>query len=279
MIADVLLALAVLAIALLVWGRREPFAAAPAIVGGIPADYKRYPWFCSFFEGTPNKPRCGGALIAPDVVLTAKHCAIVMSPSMRVIVGNTVVRKPVKFAAHPTYDVMMVWLDRPVEIKPIKLAKRMPKNATPVTLLGRGLKTGDTTVKHDPAFTLARPYYFENAPMLKLLQREPAFTKEAGAIESVQRGFRTLNVGATAFQQPRQGCSGDSGGPVIIEKGYGPDELVGIMSSGHPTCELDTKLSYTFFVKVPTLDLKKIAALAVSDPIEIITSMIDLPTQ
>lgn len=44
------------------------------VIGGHDATPNRYPYYVAL-QTAENKTECGGTLIAPDVVLTAAHCA------------------------------------------------------------------------------------------------------------------------------------------------------------------------------------------------------------
>ena len=76
------------------------------IIGGEEAPDGEYPWFYNAGSG------CGGSLIAPDLVLSAAHCASVF---------NTTQFKPI---IHPhyefkdeyvTHDIMIIRLSEPIE--------------------------------------------------------------------------------------------------------------------------------------------------------------------
>uniref|UniRef100_UPI0024548DB6 S1 family peptidase n=1 Tax=Nocardia abscessus TaxID=120957 RepID=UPI0024548DB6 len=94
-------------------------APASAIVGGADATTAEYPWLAAI--GTPlflnraNGQFCGGALIAPDQVITAAHCVALTPPlaqtltvtfgrdDLRGNAGNTVQVKDIRI--HPGFRV------------------------------------------------------------------------------------------------------------------------------------------------------------------------------
>jgi secreted trypsin-like serine protease len=59
-------------------------APASAVVGGTPVPATAYPWLAAIgspaFPLRPDGQFCAGALIAPDQVLTAGHCAVFAEP-------------------------------------------------------------------------------------------------------------------------------------------------------------------------------------------------------
>src|SRR3954467_6479191 len=107
--------------------------AAPAagVVGGETVRESSAPWFASF-DG------CGGALVAPDRIVTAAHCVNFLSPAdlERIAIGGTV-RHGIRFAMPPDWrrtnganrldDVALIQLDRPVTgVAPGKLGGSLP---------------------------------------------------------------------------------------------------------------------------------------------------------
>lgn len=275
-VLPVLVLVAVLACCVLVVHRRTesfqtpsptpsstPRAAAPAIVGGVPAAMSRYPWFCSFFRKRGDAiPFCGGVLIAPDTILTAAHCGI--KPGDFVLIGGTTEvfgdPRAVKAAeAIPEFDVAFVKLWTPSKKQPIKLATRLPPDDTMLTILGRGRKGAQQT-QPDATFTKAQLQYKSKAALTRLIQAEnPSARAE---LVSVLK----LHFVIGAVSDKKSACHGDSGGPLIWERGPGQDELVGIASRGAgPACDDNDplKLNYSVFVNVPYVMQKKDRALAI----------------
>lgn len=257
----ILLVVTLLACALLFAARAEPFtpsptprAVAPAIVGGVPAAMSRYPWFCSFYVRQGGRLLCGGVLIASDTILTVKHTYI--QPGYFVLIGGTTkafgdsraVKEVIDIAG---FDLVLVKLWTPSTKQPIKLATRLPPSGTMVTLLGRGMKSGDWNHAGDDAFTKVRLQYMDRATTLRWLLSEPRRPNGATLLSGLFDYARDPTLLA-AISKNKSGCGGDSGGPLIIERGPGQDELLGIVKGGAMGCELaGTQLLYNFFVSVP----------------------------
>ena len=258
--AAILLVVTLLACTLFA-ARVEPFtpsptprAAAPAVVGGVPAAMSRYPWFCSFYVRQGGQLLCGGVLIAPDTILTAKH--VYIQPGYFVVIGGTTgafgdSRAVKEVIAIAGFDLVLVKLWTPSTKQPIKLATRLPPSGTMVTLLGRGMKSGDWNHAGDAALTKARLQYLDRAKTLRWLLSEPHRPNSAKLLSGLIDKARDPTLLA-AISKNKSGCGGDSGGPLIIERGPGQDELLGIVHGGAFECELaGTQLLYNFFVSVP----------------------------
>jgi hypothetical protein len=67
-------------------------APAQAIYHGHDADFGKYRFMVSLrLASTPDNPRCGGTLIAPDIFLTAAHCVVgVPQSGIAAVVGANI---------------------------------------------------------------------------------------------------------------------------------------------------------------------------------------------
>jgi trypsin len=186
---------------------------------------------------------CSGALIAPNIVITAGHVV----PSEEGAIGMTVrvdayqtendpnstIRTVEKAIIHPKYDTMhydfvILILDGPAAVKPIRINRSptVPTASQNVTLLG----TGTATL----AGTEGRP---------KVLQKTTTYyvpTDDCGEAYDPERSIRYNGnfldgTSLCTMGNDGDGCVYDSGGPVIIEerpsKKKGPT-LVGLISFG-----------------------------------------------
>ncbi|MFI9404786.1 S1 family peptidase [Nocardia sp. NPDC052316] len=77
-----------------------PAAPASAIVGGAPTEASDYPWLAAvgspLFLTRPSGQFCGGALIAPDQLVTAAHCVALarqVPQALTVTFGRTELRE------------------------------------------------------------------------------------------------------------------------------------------------------------------------------------------
>jgi secreted trypsin-like serine protease len=209
---------------------------ARAIVGGEPADTADSPWAVALT--TPSGQLfCGGALVAPDRVVTAAHCtrertvvgtAAERRPSqVRVVVGRTDLRgdagESVPVSAvrvHPGFraatsgdDVAVLVLARPVTARPVPLVEEGDTASyapgTPASVLGWG-----RTAEGAPPSPVLREVV---VPVLA----DDECRAEAGS-------YRADVMTCAGYPEGgRDACEGDSGGPMVVG-----GRLAGVVSWG-----------------------------------------------
>ncbi|MBZ4420533.1 trypsin-like serine protease [Myxococcus sp. RHSTA-1-4] len=170
---------------------------------------------------------CSGALIAPDVVLTAAHCLAIFGPRgpHEVYLGQVLLPQPepaprgrfarvARAVIHPdydsrthAYDAALLRLAAPVDVTPFPL----PDSTSAPLVAGTGVRVlgyGDTKDAEAPA------------------GRRRQGTLTVTRVESA--AFH-------ASPSPSMSCAGDSGGPVLLRDG-GREVLVGLTASGDVAC-------------------------------------------
>lgn len=203
--------------------RHREGMAAPAIIGGQPAYHWRFPWYVSLYakKDISSQMGCGGVLVTSQLVLTAAHCR---DTNWALLGGTTWVKVGVarraNFRYHPKDDWMLLYLETPTKLMPIKIASRMPAHHALVTVVGRGEK--GTPDQHG-AFTQTKRRYWDN---------QAAIRKGI----NYQGWLHEPNVGMTEPLDRKNisnACKGDSGGPIFVDRGLGKDELVGLIANGN----------------------------------------------
>jgi hypothetical protein len=191
--------------------------AAAAIFNGTPVPPAETPWLVTL---TTRGPICGGALIAPDRVLTAAHCIQGAGPGdlhvringrRREWIGSYFPTRyrilpsplaPESFSASASVnDIAVILLRRPVtDVAPVALAQGTPADGTPTLTVGHGT-TGPQSGPSRAALG-SRQQVLPSADCLGLYG--PNLYRPAWHL-------CTRDTTATASQA----CFGDSGSPVL----------------------------------------------------------------
>jgi V8-like Glu-specific endopeptidase len=198
------------------------------VVKGVP-DHGEYPAVIAIDIG--ESALCTGALIAPDIVLTARHCVSKTSESvscpaaqgdkqitgnrgastLKILVGDDIASSKERAKGVELFvpkgnelcdeDIALVRLDKPIDdVEPLEVRSTGIAKGDHVIAVGFG-KNGDTGT---------------------------AGTK------LVRQHVKVLETTAFEFTVGEATCQGDSGGPALDEN---TGEIVGVVSRGGPACD------------------------------------------
>lgn len=209
------------------------------IFGGIRAPRDRYPYITAVYRRRPADgilvQKCGGSLIAPDVVLTAAHC----NPSTDVVrLGIHHLFDPTETfeqfeveqrEMHPDFeqksflnDFMLLKLNGKSEQKPIKLhsveypGRNMTVPFTRLTVMGWGKRS------HNHSSFMSDLHEAE----VQLWATSDCKTNYGGK----RIGKQTICASISGLTDA---CTGDSGGPLIVKEANNTDVQVGVTSWGN----------------------------------------------
>lgn len=202
--------------------------AQPSVVGGTPADIDRTPWVVYLAVGQ-GREFCGGALAAPDKVVTAAHCVHRTPPKdLRITAG----KQRTNTGAGTETNAVDVWTDPQYrgpyqghDVAVVTLDQQLPQ--PPIRLAGP-----DDDALYRPG-AQAEVYGWgatrESGPASKSLRTARLPLREDRACSDAY-GTKFVPGAMVCAGRPEGGvdsCQGDSGGPLISG-----GTLIGVVSYG-----------------------------------------------
>jgi secreted trypsin-like serine protease len=238
------------------------------IVGGKVAPEGKYPWQVRIYASmNDDRGRCGGAIIAPQWVLTAAHCVVAdpvatenVKPVDSVVIGygsvdRTQTKKVEsdKIIVNPDYlakgsnshaDVALVKFKDPiVDAKPIELAnaemtKKLLTPGATVTVTGWGAvwnpddknvlaMLSQLTAGADLGDKLNYPLKLHQVEIQVMDNESCKIVLQGSGTEIVDSSICALQPGSR-----KNACYGDSGGPLMASPKPRTFVQVGIVSRG-----------------------------------------------
>ncbi|MCX5603475.1 trypsin-like serine protease [Streptomyces phaeochromogenes] len=235
---------------------------SPFIIGGGETTIASAPWMVQLGYSDPATGDgyfCGGALVAPNKVLTAAHCVAGLDwvGNGAVLAGTTdlddyATGTPAgvyRQWTHPRYndataqnDIAVLTLDRPLEQQWLRLAasddSALYKAGTAATVYGWGLTSGAEDA------TLSTKLKKASLPLVADATCNSAMQAVLGDDEFIEGSMTCAGTPATgADEGTNSPCNGDSGGPLVVG-----NKIVGIVSWGVAGCT--GKGAYPVFTKV-----------------------------
>ncbi|XP_069974258.1 transmembrane protease serine 9-like [Penaeus vannamei] len=211
---------------------------ANRIVGGVETEVNEYPWMVSLVDGSGYYHFCGGSIISSQWVVTAAHCAVGMTTSDYVLVGdhnlysgseaNSQWMQIAEIVNHPSYDSNT--LDNDIALIRLKTEIQFlsDNKIAPVCLptAGEMYDSVDATITgwgaQQEGGSTSGPLFEVTVPTMTNTECN---TKYGGSI--------TDNMICAGIPEGgKDSCQGDSGGPMVVEEN-GKWKLVGVVSWGY----------------------------------------------
>jgi hypothetical protein len=232
---------------------RRAALAHTAIVGGSPAETNSFPWLAFIVDKRPEGiERCSATVVAPDLVLTAGHCAedvetgIANEPSgYSVVTGNVDWTSPDRQVSAVSRVIVYPGFARNVDDRDAALLVLATPTSAPALVLAEwpsdsSILQGGTgaTIAGWGETSPAEEALPEGLQWAETVVQEPEWCESE--VKLFYAGSELCAIDPPSYSTGA--CSGDSGGPLIAETPSGTPVEIGVTvrasadcSTSHPT--------------------------------------------
>ena len=212
----------------------------PRIVGGRPAQRNEYPWMVALFYSDCNPidcQFCGGALVRPNWVITAAHCAATVGGStpIDVFLGSTDLKdqgeriRVAEVIIHEDFDPDT--LDNDLALLKLESSSIQPT----ISVIEGGDPSGLTTPGNISTI-IGWGHTSENGESSQMLLEVsvPIVSNEVAnnAYQAMGSSVTDNMIAAGIEAGGKDACQGDSGGPFLVKDQKNNWLLAGVTSWG-----------------------------------------------
>ncbi|XP_042229941.1 trypsin-like, partial [Homarus americanus] len=219
------------------------------IVGGQPTEIHEYPWQVALVSSSGSTPFCGASIISNQWILTAAHCAAVMTTSNMVVIGEHKYTSTSETSAterlsiaqiivHPSYnrntydnDIALLKLTNPITFT-------SDNKIAPVCFPTSGelYSNVDATVTGWGTLTSGG-----SQPNTLYEVTVPTMTNDKCKTKYSSSGITSNMICAGTDAGGKDSCQGDSGGPMVTAGDSSQRFMVqiGVVSWGYGCADAD----------------------------------------
>jgi secreted trypsin-like serine protease len=207
-----------------------------AVVGGQTAKPGTFPWMAYVLDVRGNDGgQCSGTVVAPNLVLTAAHCAVDMQTGVvneasgyQVVTGNVDwdAPKTERQVSGVTRVIVCSCFDRRTDVGDVALLQLSTPTSAPVVALASSPRGGTKALLAGWGRT-----YYNQAALGERLQWAPTVVQHPERCEHEAPPFSPASQICAMDTPSRQtgACKGDSGGPLLLPE---PSAVGGMIQIG-----------------------------------------------
>jgi secreted trypsin-like serine protease len=225
-----------------------------AVVGGQTAEPGTFPWMAYVLNVRGDDAgRCSGTVVAPNLVLTAAHCAEDMQTGVlneasgyQVVTGNVDWGAPTteRQVSGVTRVIVCSCFDRRTDVGDVALLELSTPTSAPAVTFAPSPRGGTEALLAG----WGRTYYNQEAPSERL-QWAPTVVQHAEGCEHEAPPFSPASQICVMDTPSRQtgACEGDSGGPLLLPKpsAVGGMVQIGVADHGYGECATTSPSVFT----------------------------------